>query len=177
MSWSDGKIVCHQETQTTTVKAMPEYLSDEPVVVSEPSMKEMPDYCLNSGELVPGKISKYVCRCPIGFSGKRCEIDICHNYCLNNGQCEVDRNNRPTCVCPRGANGPRCEQDVCNDYCLNDAICDVDSEGRPLCVCKGQYSGARCEEMPDSERLCKLYCEQYGQVFVPLDEGVTPVCM
>ncbi|KAJ9598065.1 hypothetical protein L9F63_026829, partial [Diploptera punctata] len=175
VTWTDGKVVCHQETTSTTTKATSDYLSDEPVVVSQSSIKEMSDYCLNSGELVPGKISKYVCQCQIGYSGKRCEVDVCHNYCLNNGQCEVDRNYRPTCVCPLGAEGSRCELHVCSDYCLNDGVCDIDINGKPVCACKGNFSGARCEEMPDSERLCRMYCQQYGHVFIPVD-GSTPVC-
>ena len=176
MSWNDGNIVCHQEpTTSTTVKAT-DYMSDEPQVLSPSSAEKLSPYCLNRGLLVPGKISSKVCQCSSGYSGKQCEIDACHNYCLNNGQCEVDRKHQLSCVCPRGTSGSRCELDVCSNYCLNDALCSVDANGQPVCECKEHYSGDRCEKLSDSERLCKLYCEQYGQMIVPVNGGDTSTC-
>ncbi|KAJ9597693.1 hypothetical protein L9F63_011447 [Diploptera punctata] len=166
VTWTDGKVVCHQETTSTTTKATSDYLSDEPVVVSQSSIKEMSDYCLNSGELVPGKISKYVCQCQIGYSGKRCEVDVCHNYCLNNGQCEVDRNYRPTCVCPLGAEGSRCELHVCSDYCLNDGVCDIDINGKPVCACKGNLvvlGVGKCQTQSDCAECIVSICTCFGE--------------
>ncbi|PSN56862.1 hypothetical protein C0J52_00666 [Blattella germanica] len=163
IAWTDSQLDCEPKpvTKTTAKPSTTLALSDEPITASESSVREMSNYCLNSGILVPGRISRQVCHCPIGYAGKRCEVDICYNYCLNNGQCEVDRSGRPTCVCQYGTSGPRCEQDVCSDYCLNGAKCTINNEGKPSCECKGLYIGDRCEELADSEKLCKLYCQQF----------------
>jgi len=50
-------------------------------------------------------IDKYVCICPNGFMGNRCEIERneCEpvNPCLNSGRC-VDQLNNFTCICNPG---------------------------------------------------------------------------
>lgn len=51
-------------------------------------------------------------RCKEGYSGRRCEINICRGYCLNSGACTVDDKLMPICKCQPGHEGSRCETDV-----------------------------------------------------------------
>lgn len=54
-----------------------------------------------------------ICRCPIGYTGKRCEQDACKYHCLNNGICHPSLK-QMTCECPDRYAGRRCEIDLCN---------------------------------------------------------------
>lgn len=157
------------------------FMSDGPIeiVMSESPVKKTAassEYCLNSGLLLTDKRSSAFCHCPHGYGGERCEVSVCHNYCLNEGKCKIDDNGLPVCVCLRGTKGSRCEQHVCNSYCLNGAMCEVDSKGQPICICKVNFSGTRCE-ISYTEHMCQTNCQQFGQVYVPVDGGDTPMCM
>lgn len=49
------------------------------------------------------------CRCPNGFTGSRCNKQLCTDYCHNNGNCTVTQGNQPNCRCPVGFMGDRCQ--------------------------------------------------------------------
>ncbi|XP_021928534.1 protein cueball isoform X2 [Zootermopsis nevadensis] len=186
VAWSDGRIVDCEVERTVTVPAeFPNtsegFMSDGPIGIgaSESSVKETAassDYCLNSGLLLAEERRNAICQCPQGYSGERCEVSLCHNYCLNNGICEIDNNSLPVCICVHGTNGSRCEQHVCNSYCLNSGACEVDNRGQPSCRCRGNFSGVHCEVM-DAGHMCRSQCQQFGQLYVPIDGGNTPMCM
>ena len=46
-----------------------------------------------------------MCHCPVGYSGKRCEVPSCRPKCLHGGVC-VDVN---VCSCKNGYTGARCQ--------------------------------------------------------------------
>lgn len=141
--------------------------------VTETSMSL--DYCLHFGVLYTEKGSSRKCQCPQGYGGDRCEVSACQNYCLNDGKCKINYSGLPVCICVHGTNGSRCEQRVCDGFCLNGAACEVNSVGQPTCKCR-DFSGNRCE-IPNSEHSCQLYCQQFGQLYVPIDGQDTPMCM
>lgn len=110
-------------------------------------------YCLNGGLEIEADTT---CSCNLGFTGKHCEVDLCHNYCLQGG-CSIDQyNGLPTCKCNGTFVGPRCATDPCKDYCLHDGQCSVQNE-KPICRCK--YSeGSRCEDFSNTTKVCEIYC-------------------
>ncbi|XP_052792089.1 neurogenic locus notch homolog protein 1-like [Mya arenaria] len=67
--------------------------------------------CLNGGTCMDA-IGSFICTCPTGYMGYRCDVDIDHcasNPCLNGGVC-VDGLMSFTCQCPSSYNvGPRCQ--------------------------------------------------------------------
>ncbi|XP_076657279.1 low-density lipoprotein receptor repeat domain-containing protein cueball [Halictus rubicundus] len=117
------------------------------------STTEKSKYCLNGGHAIE---TDATCRCKLGFTGKHCEVELCHNYCLQ-GSCGIDRSNGlPTCKCSGTFVGPRCAIDPCKDYCLHDGQCSIQNE-KPVCKCK--YSvGSRCEDLSNTTKVCEIYC-------------------
>lgn len=53
------------------------------------------------------------CRCPTGFTGPRCNQQVCTDYCLNNGSCTVNQGNQPNCRCLPTFIGDRCQYREC----------------------------------------------------------------
>lgn len=53
------------------------------------------------------------CRCPTGFTGPRCNQQVCTDYCLNNGSCTVNQGNQPNCRCLPSFIGDRCQYREC----------------------------------------------------------------
>ena len=92
------------------------------------------DWCKNGGSCVKVK-KKKTCTCLAGFSGKRCEQDLCE--CKNGGTCLIQGNSFK-CLCRSSFTGDKCEtklQKPCADSnCLNNGKCFLEN-GKPVCVC------------------------------------------
>ncbi|KZC13615.1 Protein cueball [Dufourea novaeangliae] len=126
------------------------------------SITQSSRYCLDHGRLDE---NHGTCRCKLGFAGKHCEINLCHNYCLG-GTCSINSRGSPMCKCSSTFVGPRCETDLCKDYCLHDGQCSVQNE-RPVCSCK--YSeGVRCEDLSNTSKMCEIFCARTDPVPISL---------
>ncbi|XP_067409310.1 sushi, von Willebrand factor type A, EGF and pentraxin domain-containing protein 1 isoform X1 [Emydura macquarii macquarii] len=93
--------------------------------------------------------SGYICMCPPGYTGLKCEkeIDECKSSpCLNSGVCK-DGIGTFTCQCQPGYRGLLCEEDIneCkSNPCLNGALC-VDDVNAYHCTCPEGFKGTHCE--------------------------------
>ncbi|EMP30778.1 Sushi, von Willebrand factor type A, EGF and pentraxin domain-containing protein 1 [Chelonia mydas] len=93
--------------------------------------------------------SGYICMCPPGYTGLKCEkeIDECKSTpCLNNGVCK-DGIGVFICQCQPGYTGLLCEEDIneCrSNPCVNGALC-VDGINAYHCTCAEGFTGTRCE--------------------------------
>ncbi|KAH0517158.1 Sushi, von Willebrand factor type A, EGF and pentraxin domain-containing protein 1 [Microtus ochrogaster] len=91
----------------------------------------------------------YVCLCPLGYTGLKCETDIdeCSSLpCLNGGICR-DQVGGFTCECPSGYVGQLCEENIneCSSSpCLNKGTC-TDGLAGYHCTCVRGYAGVHCE--------------------------------
>ncbi|KAJ0178145.1 hypothetical protein K1T71_005968 [Dendrolimus kikuchii] len=83
------------------------------------------------------------CKCAPGYTGVRCDINVCQNYCLK-GNCSLNADDKPQCSCTPGYIGERCEINVCYGYCLNNGKCSLNKQQEPECSCDG-FEGMRCE--------------------------------
>ncbi|XP_030215054.1 von Willebrand factor D and EGF domain-containing protein [Gadus morhua] len=73
--------------------------------------------CVSRMEAVAGS-GAYICECPDGFAGGRCEVDVddCKPNPCRLGWC-IDGPNAFSCVCPPGMTGNTCREDV--DECVS----------------------------------------------------------
>lgn len=127
--------------------------------------------CLNGGE-----IGNDGCKCKRGFTGRRCQIELCHNFCMH-GNCHLSSVGYPQCHCPVGFQGTRCDNDMCNDFCLNDGKClrTRNSTFGVRCRCPEGYFGERCEKSYNPEELCGLFCSE-RESDVLMDRSNTFIC-
>ncbi|KAJ8711445.1 hypothetical protein PYW07_008687 [Mythimna separata] len=108
------------------------------------------------------------CSCDAGYSGNKCQFDLCHGYCSNNGTCFLNEKNETICQCKGQFVGDRCEVSPCMNYCFQ-GNCSVNDDGLPHCSCNAGYSGDRCEV-----NACRGYCLNNGDC--SLNEKEEPVC-
>ncbi|KAJ8707565.1 hypothetical protein PYW08_010817 [Mythimna loreyi] len=108
------------------------------------------------------------CSCKAGYSGERCEVNLCLDYCLHGGVCSLDEDHQRVCQCAAGYEGERCEVSICKNYC-SQGNCSVGADGKPKCSCKTGYSGERCEV----NTCCHEYCLDGGFCVVN-EEDIPP---
>ncbi|KAK9712540.1 Laminin G domain [Popillia japonica] len=106
------------------------------------------DVDCNRGECADPEHS-YKCKCPPGFDGDDCSIDIdecSNNECKNNATC-IDQIAKYSCNCSLGYTGEFCETDIneCESSpCQNGGTCQ-DLTGTYACVCNESFIGYNCE--------------------------------
>uniref|UniRef100_A0A8D3A0F8 Uncharacterized protein n=1 Tax=Scophthalmus maximus TaxID=52904 RepID=A0A8D3A0F8_SCOMX len=107
--------------------------------------------CLNGATCIttslPSSPPKYTCKCPLGFTGTKCETEIneCDSSpCQHNGTCS-DLLGRYECQCSTGFLGENCEVDV--DACaLPNNTCPLNTQ---------------CLDLPGGlEHTCRVPCPQ-----------------
>jgi len=123
-----------------------------------------PNTCLNEGVCVVKSTSDFECKCPWGWSGKRCEIcltECASNPCPSNKKCKAKYLGGYECVCPADKVGLDCEiqNDLCaSEPCLNGGVCKPVEGGTFTCVCDKPWSGDNCEriwENPCTEEVLR----------------------
>lgn len=107
--------------------------------------------CANYGLCIDG-INSFVCKCPVGYAGKLCEVDIdeCMSSPCIHGTC-IDRVGKYSCQCTSGWSGTDCNQDIneCEfSPCENGANC-TNYPGKYGCTCVVGFVGAQCETNVD----------------------------
>uniref|UniRef100_A0A914VV36 Uncharacterized protein n=1 Tax=Plectus sambesii TaxID=2011161 RepID=A0A914VV36_9BILA len=102
--------------------------------------------CMNNGTCL-NQIGKYECDCPLHYTGKRCETDLCNpNPCQHGGLCDYSNStNDYNCTCIEIYGGKSCEKKVDNclsDPCANGGVCTPGVAWK--CQCKSGWEGATC---------------------------------
>ena len=105
--------------------------------------------CQNGATCIDGS-DQYACRCPLGYTGVRCEIDVnecASSPCKSDSACTMPAVNMYRCECRNGLSGPNCDQatDLCaSSPCKNGGLCIPGSSGYS-CACMAGFTGLFCE--------------------------------
>ncbi|KAG7469638.1 hypothetical protein MATL_G00131040 [Megalops atlanticus] len=129
--------------------------------------------CLNGASCVtdikyPPGSGEYLCVCPPGFEGDRCDVDTddCRSSPCHLGKC-VDGLNSYSCICPPGLTGAACGEDVdecATAPCFPGAGCN-NTLGSFVCgSCPAGYHG-------DGRNCRRKEGDDYGHEITP---GVSP---
>lgn len=125
-------------------------------------------------------VHDYSCRCPDGFTGKRCDRphDPCSpNPCQAGGVCRKQGYDF-LCSCPASREGKYCEQergDACDgNPCRNGGSCRQSPDGSSFfCLCRPGYRGNHCETVADS---CRPNPCLHGGLCISLKPGYRCSC-
>ncbi|XP_003371813.1 putative Low-density lipoprotein receptor domain class A [Trichinella spiralis] len=161
-------------TQTIGVVCCPLSKTDV-VVVDDCTLR-----CLNDGKCVLNVNREQICHCKTGYSGDRCQNDLCYMRCpaeydgnrcerykctglCEHGTCFVDKiTGNPSCRCMSGWTGEKCDVriDICNDYCFNHGKCQIQWNHQPICFCTPPYHGDRCRHCGPLQCFNGGHCAQ-----------------
>ncbi|XP_060618494.2 sushi, von Willebrand factor type A, EGF and pentraxin domain-containing protein 1 isoform X2 [Anolis sagrei] len=169
--------------ESVALPVAPENISKEYKISSQTFHECFLQPCHNSGTCKQVG-SGYICICPPGYGGLKCEKDIdeCSSSpCLNKGICK-DGTAAFTCQCQPGYSGLLCEEDInecSSNPCLNNAVC-VDDINSYQCLCTEGFMGTNCEtqinECLSNPCLNKATCEdQIGSFLCRCPSGFTGV--
>lgn len=128
----------------------------------------------------PSVSHDYSCRCPDGFTGKRCDRqhDPCSpNPCQAGGVCRRQGYDFQ-CSCPVSREGKLCEQERGNacdgNPCRNGGSCQQSPDGSSFfCLCRPGYRGNHCETVSDS---CRPNPCLHGGICTSLKPGYRCTC-
>ena len=125
--------------------------------------------CMNGGTCTSATsiTSYYVCTCPLGYSGERCQSAIAQtrcemvgltNNCRNGGTCMLV-GTTTRCICTSAYTGSLCESvmNLCNlGVCQNGGTCLGVSGSSIVCQCLPNFQGQYCEiaTNPCANRPC-----------------------
>ncbi|XP_022110883.1 sushi, von Willebrand factor type A, EGF and pentraxin domain-containing protein 1-like [Acanthaster planci] len=160
------------------------------IQIVTPSKCDLVDDCASnpcaSGSTCIDDVNQFICQCPLGFTGQRCQtnIDDCgtdSSPCDNGGTC-VDGIGNFTCQCPLGFSGQVCElrrgcRNVSNPFRGN-LVCQIDGQEQNCTIsCWQGYSFSRAvlpfyqcspstnykwsHETEDNPRLALPQCTKY----------------
>ena len=140
---------------------------------------------LQQSECVMNELGVPQCVCAAGFTGKKCDNDVCVDFCLNGGVC-LRGPKKITCNCPSGYTGKRCETRttacsdpsqcaeapdssptnstaaICSSFeCQNGGSC-VAIRGQAFCRCTDDWAGLHCEDYRGVYNACKSMCINGG---------------
>lgn len=117
--------------------------------------------CVNGGICSMNNNNEAVCRCPLGYHGRLCDLSVCGKFGTavqinnnNNNNAGTATGGGVRCNCFAGYSGKKCELNSCDQYCLNGGTCRVDvvvvgggqtTKQQPKCVCPTFYEGRQCE--------------------------------
>ncbi|XP_068735969.1 neurogenic locus notch homolog protein 1-like [Montipora capricornis] len=119
----------------------------------------------------PSMSQEFVCLCPMGFSGPRCEIDIC-SLCHRDADC-INHH----CVCkPRfigdGINCKNVSRPCFPNPCYH-GTCSEGPDGSFDCECHPGYCGPQCKEICSP---CLLWPCANGGTCIPKGEKRVCIC-
>ena len=104
-------------------------------------------YCLNGGTCTTEN-NVTECKCPIGYTGKKCgdDLPVCTpNICGKNKTCIEGPGLNYTCVCP--SDMVDCDGDPCEpNPCMNNGTCTKFSDTKFKCKCVPGIGGDYCEK-------------------------------
>ncbi|XP_065216653.1 protein jagged-2-like [Planococcus citri] len=108
--------------------------------------------CQNGGTCSNTAPDQYMCTCPEGLSGSRCEVVInpcVTGPCVNGGTCieNLENQNHYQCLCPPGWTGSDCSINIdecASSPCQNGGTC-VDAINGYQCLCSSNWEGDHCQ--------------------------------
>ena len=112
LSWFNG---CIREIRTQVQGSTLDLIAD---AISGQGVSECPALdvcdvttCSNNG-ICTNTVDSFVCECVPGFTGSRCEVDLCivSSPCLNNGICYAEDGDVLLCNCSAPFTGPTCTE-------------------------------------------------------------------
>lgn len=159
------QIKCNQYIQQSTYHPFTTYYPHTTIINTVCNTNP----CYNGGSCYPnaGSYTEFICTCPNGYIGTRCEQQIVHTTqppvivvdpcsslpCLNGGHCSTNGYQGYVCTCLSGYYGNRCENVIqtttprpynpCDrNPCINSGYCVPNlSQGTYYCVCTSSYYG------------------------------------
>uniref|UniRef100_A0A663N6E5 Prolow-density lipoprotein receptor-related protein 1 n=1 Tax=Athene cunicularia TaxID=194338 RepID=A0A663N6E5_ATHCN len=108
------------------------------------------------------------CRCPTGFTGPRCNQQVCTDYCLNNGSCTMTASGAKQCRCPPQFEGAQCQDNKCSR--CQEGKCSINKQsGEVSCICPDGKIAPSC-------LTCDSYCLHGGTCSIS-DKTQLPECL